>query len=426
VVIAGDPRQLPPTRFFESALATSEEEEIETDQDLFEHQQGEIEDLLGAALNIEIEECYLDVHYRSRNADLIEFSNEHFYGSRLQPIPGHPANRTRYAPLTLYRTNGVYDKRINVAEAEQVCRIVQDLLKRAEPPSIGIACFNLQQRDLIVDKLEELAVQDGDFGRRLAEARTRRSVSSFEGLFVKNLENVQGDERDHIIISTTFGPDPKGRFYRRFGPLGRTGGGRRLNVLVTRARQEVHLVTSIPQSVYRALPPVPPGETPGGGWLLFSYLSYAEVLAEQYEERHRILAETKPDREPAVNVRPSHTPSPFAQALADQLAQGHKVGSDVHWGNDGFCVDLALHHPRQAEDVTVGVLCDLNRYARAEDPVEWEAFRTAVLESQGWRLHRLWTPHFFRDRNGSISAILKDVAEFLASEQDKDAIKVER
>jgi superfamily I DNA and/or RNA helicase len=231
VVIAGDPKQLPPTRFFESAVAVSEDEEIESDQQLFEIQQAEVEDLLGAALNLSIQQCYLDVHYRSRNADLIEFSNEHFYGSRLQAIPGHPSNRSRFAPLTLYRANGVYEDSENPIEAEQVCKIVRDLLRRAQPPSIGIACFNVNQRDLIVEKLDELAVEDTEFGRKLAEARTRQGSGSFEGLFVKNLENVQGDARDHIIISTTYGPDPKGRFYRRFGPLGRAGGGRRLNVL---------------------------------------------------------------------------------------------------------------------------------------------------------------------------------------------------
>ena len=151
-----------------------------------------------------------------------------------------------------------------------------------EPPSIGIACFNLNQRDLILDALEELALRDRAFAERLDAARRRRGRDSFEGLFVKNLENVQGDERDHIIISTTYGPDAKGRFYRRFGPLGREGGGRRLNVLVTRARQEVHLVTSIPAEAYRALPPVPQGQTPGGGYLLFSYLQYAEELENAY------------------------------------------------------------------------------------------------------------------------------------------------
>src|SRR5581483_2569246 len=251
VVIAGDPKQLPPTRFFESAIAVSDEDEITDDQQLFESQQGEIEDLLGAALNIEIEECYLDVHYRSRNSDLIEFSNSNFYGSRLQPIPGHPANRSRFAPLTLYRVDGVYKDRQNEAEAEKVCQIVRDLLRRAQPPSIGVACFNIAQRDLILEKLDEHAEADPEFARALDQALKRRGKGSFEGLFVKNLENVQGDERDHMIISTTYGPDPSGRFYRRFGPVGRAGGGRRLNVLVTRARQRVHLVTSIPAESYR-------------------------------------------------------------------------------------------------------------------------------------------------------------------------------
>ena len=362
---------MPPTRFFESALVASEEDEIESDQQLFEIQQGDIEDLLSAALNIEIEQSYLDVHYRSRNADLIEFSNKHFYGSRLQSIPGHPSHRARYAPLTLYKCYGVYEDRSNIVEARQVCKIVQDLLRRATPPSIGIACFNLQQRNVIVEELEELAAADADFGKRLEEARNLKHQGSFAGLFVKNLESVQGDERDHMIISTTFGPDPTGRFYNRFGPLGRSGGGRRLNVLVTRAREEVHLVTSIPESVYCALPPIPAGETPGGGWLLFSYLHFAQELSAKYETAHHLLEQIEPDAKAVVNICPARYPSQFSQAFAAKLAGQNNIGSDVHWGNDGFCVDLALHHPHRAEDVTVGVISDLTRFAQAEDPVEW-------------------------------------------------------
>ncbi len=424
VVIAGDPKQLPPTRFFETALATSEDEEAETEQQLFEQHQGEIEDLLGAALSIDIEQCYLDVHYRSRNSDLIEFSNEQFYSSRLQPIPGHPNNRSRFAPITLYRANGLYDKRTNPAEADAVCRIVADLLKRAEPPSIGIACFNIAQRDSIVERLDELAAEDDEFAVRLADARTRRGAGTFEGLFVKNLENVQGDERDHMIISTTYGPDPKGRFYRRFGPVGRAGGGRRLNVLVTRAREEVHLVTSIPAAVYRSVPPVPAGQVPGGGWLLFSYLAYAERLAEEYEAAHEAVTAAEKSKTAAAHVRPSRSPSEFAAELAKQLAARHNTGSDVHWGNDGFCVDLALHHPTRVEDVTIGVLCDGTRFAQAEDPIEWDAFRTAVLESQGWQLQRLWTPQFFRDPDGCAKKILREAAELVAKEDAKDGLKV--
>ncbi len=424
VVIAGDPKQLPPTRFFETALATSEEEEVETEQQLFEVHQGEIEDLLSAALSIGIQQCYLDVHYRSRNADLIEFSNGQFYSSRLQPIPGHPKNRARFAPITLYHVGGVYDKRMNTAEADQVVKIVADLLKRGEPPSIGVACFNLAQRDLIVERLEERAAEDDEFARRLAEARSRRGSGSFEGLFVKNLENVQGDERDHIIISTTYGPDPKGRFYRRFGPLGSSGGGRRLNVLVTRAREEVHVVTSIPAELYRALPPVPGGQAPSGGWLLFAYLAYAERLAEEYERVHAELAEAEKSKTAAVHVRPSRSPSEFAAALARHLATRYNLGSDVLWGNDGFCVDLALHHPHRVEDVTIGVLCDAARFAQAEDPVEWDVFRTVVLEGQGWQLHRIWTPQFFRDSQGCTQRIVREAAAATQHEDPKDALRV--
>src|SRR5207247_783299 len=163
---------------------------------------------------------------------------------------------------------------------------------------------------LITEKIDELAAEDTSFGKRLAEARVRTGAGSFEGLFVKNLENVQGDERDHIIISTTYGPDPKGKFYRRFGPLGRAGGGRRLN------------------------------------------------------------------------VRPSKEPSTFARALAQKLAEAQGVPSDVHWGNEGFCVDVAL---REGEQVTAGVLCDAARFTGSEDPMEWDVFRTAVLEKQGWK-----------------------------------------
>ncbi len=238
VVIAGDTQQLPPSRFFESAITLSDDEDPQTDQELFETQQGEVEDLLGAALGLDIRHCYLDVHYRSRSAELIAFSNEHFYHNRLQPIPSHPAQARPFAPVTLYHVGGVYDKRRNEAEADRVCQIVQELLSvKPEPPSIGVACFNLPQRDLIVERLEGLASDDAAFAKKLDEARKRAGAGSFEGLFVKNLENVQGDERDHIIISTTYGPDKSGRFYRRFGPVGLPGGGRRLNVLVTRARR---------------------------------------------------------------------------------------------------------------------------------------------------------------------------------------------
>ncbi|MBX9787569.1 MAG: DUF4011 domain-containing protein [Pirellulales bacterium] len=433
VVIAGDVKQLPPTRFFESALITSEEAEAETPQDWFEQQQSEVEDLLTAALNLQIEQCYLDVHYRSRNSDLIDFSNGQFYASRLQPLPGHPKNRASYAPITLYHAGGVYEDRVNRVEAEEVCRVVRDLLRRAEPPSIGIACFNTDQRDLILDCLDELAERDADFAGRLAQARARRGQSTSEGLFVKNLESVQGDERDHMVISTTYGPNSAGRFYRRFGPLACAGGGRRLNVLVTRARHEVHLVTSIPVEIYRSFPTLASEQVPNGGWLLFNYLNYAEHLAALYDDLRRQLDERDRPHDsiestalPArVTMHPSSNPSEFALSLATRLAELHKLRGLVHWGNDGFCIDVAIGHPRYIEDVTIGVLCDFNRFHRAADPIEWEIFRTEMLESQGWQLERVWTPQYARDPTSVLQHIAASAERNLNNEDAKNALRVE-
>ena len=412
VVIAGDPQQLPPTRFFESAVAVSNDEEPETDQELFEQQQSEVEDLLNAALNLEIQQCYLDVHYRSRDADLIEFSNEHFYESRLQPIPAHPSQRRAAPAIRLIPVEGTYVQQCNQKEAERVCAIVRELLSLPQPPSIGVACFNGLQRDLILDCLERAAAEDPAFAAQLTTARSRVGAGSFEGLFVKNLENVQGDERDHMIISTTYGPDPSGRFFRRFGPLGRSGGGRRLNVLVTRAREAVHLVTSIPPSVYRSLPRLPPGAVPSGAYLLFAYLQYAETIAEP--EQAPKEPRRADEQDVALHVLPSSYPSHFAQALGSQLAAQHALGSSVQWGNDGFCIDVALQHPTEPDDVTVGVLCDGPRFQKAPDLVEWDVFRSMILERQGWKLHRVWTPHFFRDPARSVEGIVKRTRERVA------------
>ena len=125
-----------------------------------------------------------------------------------------------------------------------------------------------------------------------------------------------------------------------------------------------------------------------------------------------------------MRINSSRSPSLFSEALANQLAEKHKMGCEVHWGNDGFCVDVALHHPQRVEDVTIGIPCDGSRYRQADDPVEWDLFRTAIHESQGWKLHRLWTPHFFRDPEGTAQRILRQAEHHVAQEIPPDALPV--
>jgi hypothetical protein len=390
VVIAGDQKQLPPTRFFESALSDSADSDAETAEELFYQQQSDAEDLLTAALNLDVREACLDVHYRSRHQALIGFSNEHFYNSRLQPIPGPPKNRAATAPIRLHRVDGVYEERANVKEAAAVAELVASLLAEPAPPSIGVACFNLPQRDAILDAFEEKCEADEAFAQRLDTARKRQGRDSFEGLFVKNLENVQGDERDVMVISTTFGPDPQGRFRRNFGVLSSAGGGRRLNVLVTRARSAVHVFTSIPAAEYSAIIAAPPGAQPNGRLLLYAYLRYIESLTRG------LPAEAETGPLPDVNVWTSTVPSRLAESMGRTLLERHRTGSHIHWGNDGFCVDLVCIHPQRPEDVTIGVLTDFSRFHKTPDPVEWDLFRTEVLRRQGWELRRVWSPVMFR------------------------------
>lgn len=405
VVVAGDPKQLPPTRFFESGVADSGQTDPETGEELFLQQQSEAEDLLSAALNLDVREAFLDVHYRSRSEALIGFSNETFYHDRLQPIPGHPKNRALRAPIILHRVDGVYKERTNPAEAAKAVEIVAELLSEEAPPSIGIACFNLTQRAEILEALDTRAQKDAQFARRLEEAKKRRGRDSFEGLFVKNLENVQGDERDVMIISTTFGPDEKGSFRRNFGALSLQTGGRRLNVLVTRARQAIHLLTSIPRTEYLSPTPLEEGKSATGRHHLYAYLRYAERLGELYEQYADALEKMRRDHVPQLEVQETATPSPVAVALARTLHQRHAIGSSVHWGNEGFCVDAALTHPEMPVDVTIGVLTDFTRFRKTPDPIEWDLFRTLVLRSQGWEIQRVWSPALFRNAPQLLSRI---------------------
>ncbi|MGC3991627.1 MAG: AAA domain-containing protein [Chthoniobacteraceae bacterium] len=424
VVIAGDPKQLPPTRFFEQSLTESDDTGAETAEEVFVQQQSEAEDLLSAALNLNVNEAFLDVHYRSRNEALIGFSNDAFYNGRLQPIPGHPRNKAFQAPIRLVRVDGVYQDRGNQAEAEAAAKLVAELLDDPAPPSIGIACFNLNQRDLILDALEQKAAQDRTFAERLDAARRRKGEDSFEGLFVKNLENVQGDERDHMIISTTFGPDPQNKFRRNFGALSRIGGERRLNVLVTRARSMVHVLTSIPRLEYLAVEPLGEGQRLTGRHHLYAYLRYAERLQEIFEKWQTEIETAKAENHAQCNVLQTGRRSLVAEALGQQLSDDQKIGSTVYWGNDGFCVDVALTHPLLPFDVTIGLLADFTRYLKTPDPIAWEQFRSIVLQSQGWQLHRLWSPTLFRDPDGQMEVICRRHREAVVGNQDAKNLDV--
>jgi hypothetical protein len=210
-----------------------------------------------------------------------------------------------------------------------------------------------------------------------------------------------------MIISTTFGPDDEGRFRRNFGALSQRGGERRLNVLITRAREAIHLLTSIPEGEYLTAMPAVAGDNVSGRHYLFDYLRFAAGLQRNLDER--ALADGQSTVH-GIRRNPTESPSPFAEALAGWLQHSAQLDETLSWGNDGFCVDLVRPRVPGQDDISpaqpLGLLTDFNRYRKTPDPIAWENFRTSILRGQGWRLHRLWSPALFRDSGRGLQQAL--------------------
>ena len=257
VVVAGDEKQLPPTSFFLSVTPFDDEENSpdETEAPIEDQLQRDLirdvlatTDLLTVCDSV-LRNSYLDMHYRSEHPLLIQFSNKAFYGGRLQCPPSVKSDGAEEIPIEVRSTNGVYEHQTNEMEARSVVKLLRELwLEKSFTGTLGVVTFNLKQEDLIQNLLQTEALQDELFRVKYETECDRKDGRQDVSFFVKNLESVQGDERDAMIFSTTFGLDSTGQFKRFFGPLNRDGGERRLNVAVTRAKKKIFIVTSLPVS----------------------------------------------------------------------------------------------------------------------------------------------------------------------------------
>uniref|UniRef100_UPI003F50694D DEAD/DEAH box helicase n=1 Tax=Caballeronia sp. LjRoot34 TaxID=3342325 RepID=UPI003F50694D len=262
-IVSGDEKQMPPTTFFSSRAESDETEFFDGEQPEEDATQEERELFEDTWNRREIKDCpdllqlartalpisSLQIHYRSAYRELISYSNAAFYENNLSVPVRHPDATVREVkPIELIQVNGLYEQQTNPTEAKRVVEYLAKLWQRpfAERPSVGVVTFNRKQADLIEEELALRAEEDADFRDAYLEERDRVEGGEDMGTFVKNVENVQGDERDVIVFSTTFGRNSQGTFRRHFGVLGQKGGERRLNVAVTRARKKVVLVTSMP------------------------------------------------------------------------------------------------------------------------------------------------------------------------------------
>ena len=385
VIVAGDPKQLPPTNFFERAdTESADPEEVE-----------DLESVLDECLAARLPEKQLIWHYRSRDEGLIAFSNQRYYDGKLitfpSPVSGERAVRYVNVP-------GTYDRggaRTNISEARAVVAdVVRRLTADGSAPSIGIVTFNAEQARLIENLLDKERQTN-------PEVEARFGASEDGPVFVKNLETVQGDERDVILFSIGYGPDGNGRVYRNFGPLNLGGGARRLNVAITRARRELVVFGTLRADDITLTP-----TTPAGVRDFKHFLDYAErgpvALAQ------------------ATEVPRAMTESPFETAVMEVLlAQGWEVRMQV--GVSSFRIDLAVVHPDHPGRYLAGIECDGATYHRSATARDRDRLREAVLRDLGWKILRVWSTDWWVTMDRSATRLHDALNELLAADRQSDA-----
>ncbi len=420
VVVSGDQKQMPPSRFFGSHLESDEDDETAEswlDADDGSLDETERERLAQAAGRREVKDCpdlltltqnllptaTLQIHYRSQYRQLIDFSNAAFYANRLSVPARHPDNEIlRARPVEVDRVNGEYFQQTNEDEAVRVVWKLQEIWRRpfAERPSIGVVTFNLKQAELIEAEMENLAEEDDAFRDAWIEECNRTQNGEDMGFFVKNLENVQGDERDWIVFSTTFGRDSSGTFRRNFGVLGQHGGERRLNVAVTRARKKVLLTTSMPVNEVSAWAGQNGRRTPSTPRdFLQGWLTYAERLhAGDFEQSRHLLASLNGQHAALHATLGSHTAtsSRFVEEVGNFIRQlGHEP---MPAQGDAFGLDFAITHPGTGQ-FGLGIECDSHNHPVLASARARELWRPSVLRSSIGFIHRVNSRGWYHHRS---------------------------
>jgi hypothetical protein len=419
LLVSGDEKQLPPTSFFSARsegddpppLAAEEDgDEDATDvpvsrvqRELHREHLRQAEDLLSAVVG-NLPEERLRVHYRSRDPALVEFSNHAFYSGSLEAPPCASSDATRPA-IEYHHVEGTYENRTNAAEAKRVVELVKSLWREGEPsPTVGVVTFNHPQRELIEDLFEEECERDAAFGARFDSEIARRDNNQDVGFFVKNLENVQGDERDVMLFSTTFGRDAQGRFYRRFGPVGALGGERRLNVAVTRAKERVIIVGGMPLADISSALGVdavdPDALTPK--CFLQLYLAYAMAVSSGDTD----AAKRALDRLNARGGGRRHEDARHSPLVADVRRAIEELGYPVHEcvGDAGFSIALAVPSS-QRSGYLLGIDCDGGPWLPGRSARLREVWRTNMLAQRSWRLHRIWSSRWWYDRPREVARL---------------------
>ena len=388
-IVVGDPKQLPPTNFF----GRSDDGNDEGDP-LLEDMPSILDEVVNAGVPIR----QLDWHYRSRDEALIAFSNHHYYSDRLVTFP---APSTDSKAVRFHKMGGIYTRgagRTNPDEAKAIVdmigRRLSDWLERPEQErlTLGVITFNSQQQALISDLLDDLRRARSELEWFFAEDRE-------EPVIVKNLENIQGDERDVMLFSITFGPDAAGKLSMAFGALNQDGGEKRLNVAITRARRELHVFSSITSDQID--------------------LSRTRATGVRHLKTFLDYADRGPIALPAAEAGSlGSAENPFEAAVAEAFqSKGWDVRTQI--GVSGFRIDLAVVNPDRAGAYLAGIECDGATYHSAATARDRDKIRQAVLEGLGWNILRIWSTDWFRDSKAVITRLCGQLDALMAEFREK-------
>lgn len=378
LILVGDEKQLPPTNFFNTVDSSSDEDE---DDELAIQ---DLESVLAVGQTCLPVRTTLRWHYRSRHDSLISFSNREFYDNQLRVFPGPSIGRKELGLSFRHISGGVYFRskgRFNRVEAKAVAEAVIEHARTTPHLSLGVGAFSKAQQNAIQDEVESL--------RRAnikPDAECFFTEERDEPFFVKNLETIQGDERDVIYLSVGYGPDEAGRFTMNFGPVNKDGGWRRLNVLITRSRRRCVVFSSIVSDDIR----VEPG-SPRGVQVLKRYLKYAEEGTL-----------------PLDVVPQGGFDSPFEESVFEAL---RKAGWELHSqvGCAGFSIDLAVIDPRAPGRYLCGIECDGATYHSSATARDRDRLRQDVLEDLGWRIVRVWSTDWYHQPDTTLTRLLEQV-----------------
>ena len=376
-VVVGDTQQLPPTDFFSAMV--QQDDEAEDDGGTTD-----IESILGLFLAKSAPQQMLRWHYRSRHESLIAVSNRELYHNELLVFPSPAARADGLGLVFHHLPDTVYARgagSVNRGEARAVAEAVMQHARHHPEHSLGVAAFSSGQATAIEDEVERLRRQHSEPEAFFTSDHPQ------EPFFVKNLETVQGDERDTIFISVGYGRDANGKITMNFGPVNRDGGERRLNVLITRAKRRCEVFSNITAD------DIPVAGTPRGVQVLRAFLAYAET-----------------GELPTAQATQREPDSPFEIAVADALRQhGHTVVPQV--GIAGFFIDLGITDPSAPGRFLLGIECDGASYHSARSARDRDRLRQAVLEDLGWRLHRIWSTDWFRNPESELQRALRAIED---------------